>query len=445
MEKKCSMIDHKEIDAISFCYECKIYMCNKCEKPHSDLFKNQHQIIIIKDKNIDEFFSGICMEENHSDELIYYCKNHNKLCCAGCITKIQGKKNGQHKDCEICFIEDIENEKKNKLEENIKCLEELSKTFEQSINQIKELFEKINDEKDVLKKDIQKIFTKLRNEINNREDQLLEDVDKKFEELFIKEDVIKESEKLPNKIKASLEKGKLININWKENKLNSLINDCLNIEKNIENINLINKSLKENNSFEMNLKFSPDEKGIYELLETIRKFGVINDNSQKIFDSTIEFNEKLVKSWLNDRKFKAELLFRKTRDGQTPDDFHNKCDNKGITIVFFETTKGYKFGGYTELPWDSSSGEKKDRTTFIFSFNNKQKYEAKNNNGSIYCGCSEGPRFGCNWPEIYLPYSLNKGRSFDNSKNTFLQGKKLTNGEETWDIKELEVHKIVYI
>ena len=56
MEKKCSMVDHKEADAISFCIECKIYMCNKCEKPHSDLFKNQHQNIIIRDKNIDDFF-----------------------------------------------------------------------------------------------------------------------------------------------------------------------------------------------------------------------------------------------------------------------------------------------------------------------------------------------------------------------------------------------------
>ena len=46
MEKnpiKCSMVDHQEIDAISFCHGCKIYMCNKCDKLHADLFKNVHQ------------------------------------------------------------------------------------------------------------------------------------------------------------------------------------------------------------------------------------------------------------------------------------------------------------------------------------------------------------------------------------------------------------------
>ena len=96
--RKCSMIEHKEIDAICFCSECKIYMCNKCEKLHLDLFNNLHQNHIIKDKNINEAFSGICTEENHINELLYFCRNHNKLCCAECITKIKAKKNGQHKD-----------------------------------------------------------------------------------------------------------------------------------------------------------------------------------------------------------------------------------------------------------------------------------------------------------------------------------------------------------
>ena len=146
-----------------------------------------------------------------------------------------------------------------------------------------------------------------------------------------------------------------------KNKLNSLINDCLNIDNNIETINKINKSLNKCNSFNFNIKFYPEENEINQLLETIKNFGMISENTQKIFDSKIEFDEKLVISWLNNKKFKSELLFRKTRDGSTPKDFHDKCDNKGITIVFIETTKGYKFGGYTELQWDKSNGGKRDK------------------------------------------------------------------------------------
>ena len=59
------------------------------------------------------------------------------------------------------------------------------------------------------------------------------------------------------------------------------------------------------------------------------------------------------------RKFKAELLFRKTENGSKSDDFHKYCDNKGITISFIETTKGYIFGGYTELEWEKRYINKK--------------------------------------------------------------------------------------
>ena len=42
----------------------------------------------------------------------------------------------------------------------------------------------------------------------------------------------------------SLEKGKKINEEWNDDNLNSLINDCINIENNIKEINIINESIK---------------------------------------------------------------------------------------------------------------------------------------------------------------------------------------------------------
>ena len=78
--------------------------------------------------------------------------------------------------------------------------------------------------------------------------------------------------------------------------------------------------------------------------------------------------------------------------------------------------------------------------------NNMQKYIARNNNSSIYCNSNYGPYFWSNYPEIYLYQTLNKGRSWEHSSyNTFVLSRKLTNGEEYWDVKELEVYKIVYI
>ena len=41
--QKCSYKSHKELDAISFCEQYKIFMCNKCLNYHKELFKNHQQ------------------------------------------------------------------------------------------------------------------------------------------------------------------------------------------------------------------------------------------------------------------------------------------------------------------------------------------------------------------------------------------------------------------
>ena len=64
--------------------------------------------------------------KNHKIEIKYFCKTHNILCCGACIAKIKGEGNGQHSDRKICFIKYIKEEKKKKLNENIKILEDLS-------------------------------------------------------------------------------------------------------------------------------------------------------------------------------------------------------------------------------------------------------------------------------------------------------------------------------
>ena len=171
--KKCSSGKHIEIDAINYCQECKIFLCNKCQNYHSELFEAHHLYNI--NKNINEIFTGYCKEKGHYNLLRYYCKNHNKLCCGDCIIKIGGKEYGQHKDCDICFIKEIKDSKRKKLKENNKYLEEFK--FEYSINELEILYEKINEKKESLKLKICKIFTKIRNILNEREDEILLEVD----------------------------------------------------------------------------------------------------------------------------------------------------------------------------------------------------------------------------------------------------------------------------
>ena len=204
---------------------------------------------------------------------------------------------------------------------------------------------------------------------------------------------------------------------------------------------------KKYNPLNNTIKFSPEDQEINKFLQSIKIYGVLIKSVHNTFDSKINFNENLVISWLNKKNFISELLFRKTRDGSTLKDFHKKCDNKGTTIIFIETVKGFKFGGYTELEWDKKSGYKEDNSTFIFSFDNKKKYTRINNYNepSINCTYDESPWFGCLNADIKFNGTLNKGQSANYNITSFSSGTRLTNGEMFYDVKELEVHKIIYL
>ena len=285
INKKCSLEDHKEIDAIYFCQECKISMCKKCEKDHTRLLKNHHMFSL--DQDINEVFTGLCTKPNHSLKLEYFCKSHNQLCCAACIAKVKNKWNGQHKDCEIYYILKIKNKVKKNMDKNMKKLEELYKNVEPNIKDLKDISEKINESKEQLKAKIQKIFTKLRNELNNREDKLYEEIDKKYNELFFCEDLIKESEKLPNLLKTTLEKGKINKNDWdNEDILPKLFNDNIKFENVMKNIDDIYDKIKVFYSTkDTKIDFSlTDDEIDKNWLNKIKRFGGISVLDEKDID-----------------------------------------------------------------------------------------------------------------------------------------------------------------
>ena len=134
---KCSSSKHSEFNAVSYCPECKKYLCNKCQNLHNELLED-HKTINLNEKK--EIFINKCKEKNHNDKLEFFCKDHNILCCSLCICKIKEYGYGQHFDCNVTHIKEIENEKRNKLKENISKLEEIYKHINQSINKLKEMF-----------------------------------------------------------------------------------------------------------------------------------------------------------------------------------------------------------------------------------------------------------------------------------------------------------------
>ena len=436
MEKKCSSKEHQEIDAIFYCQICRIYMCNKCENIHKKLFFNHSQYNLKENNN--EIFTGICKEKNHLNDLEYYCKNHNILCCAACISKIKGKGNGQHSDCDICFIENISNEKKNKLKDNIKILENLSNSLNQTIIDLKNILEKNEKEKENIKTMIQNVFTKLRSALNDREDELLLEVDKKFDNLFNYKDPIKDGENLPKKVNKLLEKGKLIDKEWKDDNLKTIINDCINIEDNINYINKINKDLNDYNSKKFDFKFYPEEeKQINEFIDSIKNFGNLSNNLNNdnwiISDILNSLEDRTqLKTWINQIKgeIKTKLLYKLSRDGEKIAKFHELCDNIKDNLLLIKAENNTIFGGYCTWNWTSDGSDIKVNDGFLFNLTKGKKYENKERR--IHKGCGDhGPYF---YNIFYFEYTMKKCRVLNRDFSDI-------NG--SINIQEVEVYQIV--
>jgi len=55
---------------------------------------------------------------------------------------------------------------------------------------------------------------------------------------------------------------------------------------------------------------------------------------------TFQFHRILIK-WIGNQKRDLKLLYRGTRDGYHAADFHNKCNNKGATLIIIKSTNGF--------------------------------------------------------------------------------------------------------
>ena len=281
--------------------------------------------------------------------------------------------------------------------------------------------------------------------------------------MYFKSDVIKEAEKLPIKIKTSLEKGeKIMKEDNNNNKLVFLLNDCINVENNILYIKNIKEKINKVKNFnDLNINFIPEEEEkINEFLENIKKFGEINCveniiyqfNKSSIIKNDIE-NINLIGKWIkekiNKNNIRFELLFKMSENGQNSKDFHKYCDKKGPTLTIVKTNENKIFGGFTPLQGDNKGGYLKDESdqTFIFSLNLKKRFNMINKDEKAIYNGNYGPLFGnC---DFGLEENMNKGQAYANSSCNFLSNNNLEliekNGnKEYFTVENFETYKVIY-
>ena len=152
--------------------------------------------------------------------------------------------------------------------------------------------------------------------------------------------------------------------------------------------------------------------------------------------------------YFKNRNISYELVFRGTRDGRTPDIFHQKCDGTSKTITIIKTIKGLKFGGYIEREWNSSGlWVKDDENCIVFSLDLHKIYNPVKGKDKYMFGKTCGPNFaefGLEY-DLFNKSSLNIWKKDDaNSFFTYFdKDYEINGGEEEFQTEELEVFKII--
>ena len=297
-----------------------------------------------------------------------------------------------------------------------------------------------NDESFILEKEINK--TKI-NIISIN--QNINDLKNKIN--LTKNEINKFNKSLPEfkEIKNTL---KLINTQLENNKKEE-ISKIIKIQKIINESNLLlNKQISQN-------KIYKEEKDINEKNneELIKEIGVLEDKYSKLqkelqyLKEENKFNSKIIKTqeeydtlkqFLSPDNFKLKLIYRLSKDGSLPINFHNKVKNIKRTFILLLLKDGNKIGGFTSLSWDKI-GFQINFYSFLFNLNKKKLYPIQNSINSIYCSPNEFPTFGEGDLKIY---SDKISSNFPMSYAIESKKRDLTNGKEFVELSEFEVFTI---
>ena len=144
-----------------------------------------------------------------------------------------------------------------------------------------------------------------------------------------------------------------------------------------------------------------------------------------------------------------DLIYKCDKNNDSPKIFHEKCDGKKNVLVLIETNENIRFGGYTSVGYNSTTGYTKDNDAFLFSIDKKKIYNVKSNKDAIYCCRIFGPCFSGNENlNIYI-YGSNfltcKCHTSKSNENCFEinYDYELNNSKYEFYIKKLEIFQIV--
>ena len=365
-EKQINEI-YKEITSLKNKIEDEIKKINNLfEKTNDELtkiFQSKHEILLKQEKDLKE---GLQNEVTKFKEKLEYSwssiNNEIKICekISKGIKKLEKEEKNIIKT--LSFISIINKNQK-----------EMEKLLSQIMKNVKFFYE---EEKNIIK------YEYCFNGIPIPKDIEIKNLSKSSFNLYWKVDIIImkniNNEQIKFKVEIKKENNKFIKI-YEGNKNNFFVNN-----------------LEPNTNYEIRIcSFYNDSTSLWSQIKKIKTEYldsiILSDSPKK--------NEFTQKTYEWNKGKGLELIYRGTRDGMTSNNFHNKCDNKGPTIILYRHEKGFIFGGYASISWSCSGGYKNANDCFLFTLSNihntqPTKFPSNNNGNNVYHGNDYGPYFG---------------------------------------------------
>ena len=303
----------------------------------------------------------------------------------------------------------------------------------------------------------------------------IDENDKEFEDLSV--NYIKLKEKYNEMVKNHDKEINQFNIEIQELKQqNNDLKQKINIL--LEQVNQLNELInkKDNNNIKYSLSNIQSLIERIEILEELKEEST--KSSKKNSDGLYNLNNKEIKERINIKKLKKcfksssiltnetnydfllnklskynptsyKIIYKTSIDGDNIKNFHSNCDGEENVLIIIETKKGYKFGGFTSIGFDSSGYELRDNNAFLFSIDKQKIYDIIQGNNAIYCNRRFGPIF-CSKPDssaysLFIPDNYLKNKSTTTKKSYCYKMEEdfeLNNGKKEFFVKEMEVFRV---
>jgi hypothetical protein len=187
--------------------------------------------------------------------------------------------------------------------------------------------------------------------------------------------------------------------------------------------------------------------------QSVKKLENLN-NSKSIDSRIITYQHaELILKWVDrleitdevKNQYEFKLILRGSRDGFSPNKFHEICDNKSHTIAIIKVKGSSEIlGGYNPRIWKSLSSYSTTKDSFIFSFKNKDSIEnfilsrVKTSLFAIYNDFDFGPTFGRGDLSLSGNDFYNKSRCNDSSYEKLIRDTR-----NYFSVEEYEIFQII--